>query len=162
MVGCFYIIPFYGAAVGFGIAASLGSIMWGGTWGFLSGVMCAIAGWYASLWVRRGLTHIIDWSTQRELDRCDNAELFERLQEEWYISDKIIGTLVRRGEPVARFRTYLLGLLRSEHAGVRCVGWRHLQSLFPDTASQLGDFSPLDPADLCRSRVDRLDGETPR
>jgi hypothetical protein len=64
--------------------------------------------------------------------------------------------LRRRGEIVQDDIDFVLDMLVSIHHDDRCRGWAAMLTAFPELAAEIEEYSPINPLEDSRAKVDRL------
>jgi hypothetical protein len=75
---------------------------------------------------------------------------------EWMFYRKALQELVRRGEDIKADVPPILELVISESKSKRTAGWMILKEFYPDLASRVTDYKPLEPPEVCREKMQNI------
>ena len=99
---------------------------------------------------------------ERDIRRCNTANLREKLTSQPYLSHFIVAELVTRGESERELQDHALSLLLSESGDVRWQGWRTVNLCFPALAESMRGIDVRLPPQRYEQLIQRLRKELGR
>jgi len=75
---------------------------------------------------------------------------------EWIFYRNALKELVRRGEDIKEDVLPILELVISDSKSKRTAGWMLLKEFYPDLASRVTDYKPLEPPEVCREKMQNI------
>lgn len=127
--------------------------------GMVGGIAGAVVGGAVGLIVGRLPYLLISYFIEHSLDKEDSQRLRVRLRsgKEYFITHLLLGQLMKRGESVIDELPMVVSLMKSESNDQRRLGWGALKLAFPEVASKVSDYRPMDSTDKCRVIASRID-----
>jgi hypothetical protein len=138
-----------GAAIGLTTGFSRGSFFGA----ILGAVVCAILGFLCGSLPGAVIRAILSF----QLRRKTSEELRTSLRNgECRLVNLATSELRRRGEIAQADIDFVVDMLVSIHHDDRCRGWAAMLTAFPELAAEIADYSPINPLEDSRAKVDRL------
>ena len=139
---------FIGVALGkFAFGTGSAWLMAGAVIGFLVGMM---AGQIPIVWIRKSLLRRLMTKSTDELRAC------LRNEKSGFHPGMVLLVLSCRGEDIQQELACVADMLISESPVRRRRAWETLKQAFPDEAKKLPAYSPSEPVNVCRTKIEPL------
>jgi len=142
--------------LGFLSGGALGAAWAGGRWGVTGSALGLVAGALAG-WQIAKIPFLVAWYLA-SARRRSTGELREQLRNPgvWPYHHVVLSELKRRGEPIDGEWPLVRNSLSSNDVVRRIHGWHILSRLFPELASQIPEFNPRAPTEICKATLSKV------
>ena len=126
-------------------------------YGIYGAIFCGLIGPFLGYQIAKIPEYIYLGLTKYRIRKKSDEALFQALNPEmWQEIDYVFDELKRRKLDLDSRTSVLYELMKSNEIHKRFKGFFTFKKIFPESISCLGDYSPFEPSNICKQKIENL------